>query len=121
MTAEPRVQILRQPRRITKHMFATRNIEQQPLWRVQHASRRITLTPIGEPAEQIEVRHRIMVKDRQIGHAGAGIGERHSGRQAKRMRRRITCRQPHGPALFFDHGKRRIRRAAAMPDQSLCR
>ena len=42
-------------------------------------------------------------------------------RQAKRVRRRITCRQPHGPALFFDHGKRRIRRAAALPGQSLCR
>ncbi len=62
-----------------------------------------------------------MVKDRQIGHAGAGIGQRHSCGQAKRMRRRITGRQPHGTALFFDHGKRRIRRAAAMPDQSLCR
>ncbi len=34
MTAEPRVHILRQPRRITKHMFAPRNVEQQPLRRV---------------------------------------------------------------------------------------
>ena len=100
-------------------MFAPGNVKQQPLRRVQHAGGGITLTPIGEPAEQVEVRYRVMVKDRQIGHAG--VGQRHACGQAKRMRRRITCRQPHGPALFFDHGKRRIRRAAAMPDQSLCR
>ena len=79
MAAQALLQVLGQARFIiAKVVDAASNIDQQPLWWVNHAGRAIPFAPVRQPAKQCDVRRWIMVKYREIRHAGTGIGQCHA-------------------------------------------
>lgn len=92
----PMLDMLHQPR-LAAIMRATGDVQRQP-GIVERDHRRKPVTRIGQPIEQLLIRHRIMIDGTKIGHARAGIGQR----QPQMRARAIICRHdPHRAAQFL--------------------
>jgi hypothetical protein len=106
-----------QRRFAAEEMRAARNIEQEPIRRIETDQRRVTVAPVGDGDERAPVGLRIGVGDSDAREHRARVGERHAGSQSE-MRRRIVHRgEPQCTLDRLDDGQRlAIRRVRAAAD-----
>jgi len=78
----------------SKEMRTARDIEHDPIRRIDPDQRRVAVTPIGDCNEQMLIGLGIMIRTEQFRIHGARINERQTGFEAKRCRFRIDGNEP---------------------------
>ncbi len=75
-----------QPRLAIEQMGATRDVEDQPVGRVERDERGVARASLRQPVEPVLVEHRIVGDDGKLRHPCPRVGERHADAKPDRVR-----------------------------------
>ena len=108
---QPPHQIVRQRRLAAEQMRAARNVEGQPVGRIEPDQRRVAVAPLRDRFEQREVGTLVRVRHVKLRIHRARVGERHAHAQAERRRGVVHGGEPQR-ALDGCGDDQRVRRKA---------
>ena len=98
-----------------REMRASRDVEQQPVRRIERHERRPAIGIVGQALEQAVIGGGVEIGDDERRHAGARIGERQAGREAEGERRLVHGGKPAGAFFSFgDENERRLIRRGGL-------
>ena len=99
-----------------EEMAGAGDVEQQAARRIERHERREAVAPVGDAAEQLQIRGRVRRHHLQARHHRARIGERLADAQAQRRRLAVERGDGERVALFRrDDERRRVRRRSGDP------
>jgi hypothetical protein len=113
LSFKPRHEVTTQRCLAAKEMRAARDVEQEPIRRIEPHQRGITIAPVGDCGERAPVGLRVGIGNSDAREHRARIGERQAGVQSEAGRRIVDGRKPQRAFDRLDNDQRRVVRKPA--------